>query len=206
MRAIHLFPASLLTMFLFRNPAPENPAYRTETSEGGSKMKRIPLFPAACLVLLAACAEAPTDPGISPQFASAHFIGNQVDASGPDDAGNLSVNFKIAGLGDNVTTTVTASADGTAVYACQNNGGNFPEDPKKEEVSGPVSASGEFTSGKNGQITGSLTLSPPASSLECPPGQNRVLASVSYTNVQVSEPNAGTQSIPGTFSRTFFEL
>ena len=53
-------------------------------------------------------------------------------------------------------------------------------------MSGPVSASGDFTSGKNGSITGSLTLSPPPSTLDCPGGQREVLASVSYTNVQVS--------------------
>ena len=139
----------------------------------------------------------------SPALAAApHFV--RADASGPNADGTLTVNFKIAGLGDTVTTTVTASADATALYACQNRGGNFPEDPKKQQVSGPVSASGEFTSGKNGQITGSLTLSPPASTLDCPSGQRVVLASVSYTNVAVSEPNAGTAPIPGTFSRVFF--
>lgn len=132
-----------------------------------------------------------------------HFI--RSGASGPDNAGNLDVNFKIAGLGDNVTITVTASADATAVYACRNNGGNFPSDPKKTEVSGPVSASGQFTSGKNGQVSGSLTLNPPPTTLTCPSGQRRVLVSVSYTNVQVS--GAGdTESIPGTFSRTFFNI
>jgi hypothetical protein len=135
---------------------------------------------------------------------SPHFV--RASASGPDANGNLTVNFKIAGLGDTVTTTVTASADATAVYACQNRGGNFPEDPKKQTVSGPVSASGEFTSGKNGSITGSLTLMPPASTLDCPGGQRVVLASVSYTNVAVSEPAAGTEPIPGTFSRTFFDV
>lgn len=132
-----------------------------------------------------------------------HFI--RASASGPNASGNLAVNFKIAGLGDNVTITVTASANATAVYACQNNGGNFPSDPKKTEVSGPVSASGQFTSGKNGQITGSLTLSPPATTLSCPPGQHRVLVSVSYTNVQVSG-GGDTASIAGTFSRTFFTI
>lgn len=140
-----------------------------------------------------------------PAFAAnPHFI--KAGASGPDTAGNLTVSFKIAGLGDTVTTTVTASANATAVYACQNNGGNFPSDPKKEEVAGPVSASGEFTSGKNGQITDSLTLMPPASTLDCPPGQTEVLVSVSYTNVQVTEPNAGSESIPGTFARTFVDI
>lgn len=148
----------------------------------------------AAVLLLAAPASA----------ANPHFI--RASASGPDADGELTVNFKIAGLGDTVTTTVTASADATALYACRNNGGNFPSDPKKQEVSGPVSSSGEFTSGKNGQITGSLVVSPPASTLECPPGQMSVLARVSYTNVAVSEPNAGTESIPGTFSRVFFDV
>ncbi len=135
--------------------------------------------------------------------AEPHFI--SASATGPDASGNLAVNFKIAGLGDNQTLTVTASADATAVYACQNNGGNFPKDPKKTTVSGPVSASGDFTSGKNGQITGSLTLSPPATTLTCPSGQHVVLVSVSYTNVQVSG-GGDTAAIPGTFSRTFFNI
>jgi hypothetical protein len=135
--------------------------------------------------------------------ASPHFISSS--ATGPDASGNLAVNFKIAGLGDNQTLTITASADATAVYACQNNGGNFPSDPKKTTVSGPVSASGDFTSGKNGQITGSLTLSPPATTLTCPGGQHVVLVSVSYTNVAVSG-GGDTATIPGTFSRTFFNI
>ncbi len=72
-------------------------------------------------------------------------------------------------------------------------------------MSGPVSASGEFTSGKNGQITGSLTLMPPSTTLTCPGGQHVVLVSVSYTNVQVSG-GGDTAPIPGTFSRTFFDI
>jgi hypothetical protein len=132
-----------------------------------------------------------------------HFL--RASASGPNNAGDLSVSFKIAGLGDNVTITVTASADATAVYACRNNGGNFPSDPKKTTVSGPVSASGDFTSGQNGQVSGSLTLHPPSTTLTCPGGQRVVLVSVSYTNVQVSG-GGDTASISGTFSRTFFNI
>ncbi|MET9733720.1 hypothetical protein ABZZ79_24645 [Streptomyces sp. NPDC006458] len=134
---------------------------------------------------------------------SAHFV--RASASGPSGSGTLSVNFKMAGLGEAVTTTVTASANATAVYACQNNGGNFPSDPRKQQASGPVGASGDFTSGKNGQVTGSLTLSPPASTLDCPGGQRVVLAAVGFTNVSVSAEDAG-QSIPGTFSRVFFRI
>jgi len=141
---------------------------------------------------------------VTPVLASSpHFI--RSSASGPTAQGDLNVSFKIAGLGDNETITVTASADATAVYACRNKGGNFPSDPKKTEVSGPVSESGDFTSGKNGQITGSLTVSPPSTDLDCPSGQRQVLVSVSYTNVEVSG-GGDTASIAGTFSRTFFDI
>jgi hypothetical protein len=113
------------------------------------------------------------------------------EAFGPDGDGNLIVSFKIAGLGNTVTTTVTASADATALYACLNTG-------VSAEVSGPVSTSGDFTSGKNGEITASLRLSPPASTLGCP---STILLSVTYCNVEVFEPSAGTRPIPGCFSR-----
>jgi hypothetical protein len=156
---------------------------------------RILIATAALVVTLALAAVAAAAP---------HF--NRASATGPDASGNLTVDFKIAGLGDTVTTTVTATADATAEYVCVNRGGNVPSDPKKQQVSGPVSASGEFTSGKNGSITDSLTLMPPPSTLDCPGGQREVLASVSYTNVAVSEPNAGTAPIPGTFSRVFFDV
>lgn len=154
-------------------------------------MKRNKLFILFGLVILVA--------GIA-IAANPHFLGSQTGATLVGS--NLQVCFKIAGLGDTVTTTVTASANATALYACRNNGGNFPSDPRKQEVTGPVTASGEFTSGKNGQIVDCLTLMPPASTLECPPGQTLVFCSVTYTNVAVSEPSAGTFNIPGTFSFT----
>ncbi len=129
--------------------------------------------------------------------ASPHWI--RASASGPDQFGDLTVNFKLAGLGDNETVTITASANATAKYACQNNAGNFPSASNKRTVSGPVSDSGDFTSGQNGQITDSLTLNPPAPAPFCPPGQNEVLTSVTYTNVSVTTPEAGTKMISGTF-------
>ena len=121
--------------------------------------------------------------------ASPHFLkADNQGISGSTDT----ITFKIAGLGDTVTTTVTASAEAAALYACQNNGGNFPADPKKQEETGTVSASGEFTSGKNGSITGGLTLSAPDSTLNCPGGQTEVLVCVEFENKRVSEPAAGT--------------
>ncbi len=54
-------------------------------------------------------------------------------------------------------------------------------------------------------MSGSLTLSPPASTLVCPGGQRVVLANISYTNVQIAG-GGDVASIPGTFSRTFFNV
>lgn len=137
------------------------------------------------------------------QAASPHFI--RASASGPNNAGQLVVSFKEAGLGDNQLITYVASANSTATYACFNNGGNHPQATNKETVSGPVSATGTFSSGKNGSISQTLTINPPsAGSFSCPPGQRLVLADVSYSNVAITDTTNGvTESIPGTFSRVF---
>ena len=57
--------------------------------------------------------------------ANAHFL--KCSASGVNSDGTLDVCFKIAGLGDNQTLTVTASAHADAVYACKNNGQQMPQ-------------------------------------------------------------------------------
>ena len=135
--------------------------------------------------------------------ASPHFL--RCSASGVNDDGTLNVCFKIAGLGDNQTLTVTASATADAVYGCLNHGQQCPNAANKVEVQTDVSASGTFTSGKNGSIRASLTVDPPPATLTCPGGQTLVLVSVSYTNVSVSAPGAGDcQTSPGTFAANFF--
>jgi hypothetical protein len=137
---------------------------------------------------------------------SPHFI--SASANGPDSDGNLLVSFKEAGLGNNALINYTASADATATYACINGGGNHPKATNKETVSGPVTASGTFSSGKNGSISQSLTLEPPSpGSFSCPSGQTLVLADVSYTNVSIADTTNGiTEDIPGTFARVLFKL
>lgn len=150
--------------------------------------------------LLAAMAFAATALADSPRFKSA-------TATGPDAAGNLLVNFRETGLGNTPNPVdYTASADATALYACQNNGGNFPSDPKKQQESARVEANVTLLS-ENGNVIGSVTLSPPPSTLDCPGGQHAVLASISYTNVQICDTDHDVcRAIRGTFSRTFFDV
>ena len=149
------------------------------------------------VVLAAVCATAaigvPVALAVSP-----HFISASATLSGT----NLVVNFKEAGLGTNQLINYTASADATATYVCVNRGGANPSASNKTTVSGPVTASGTFSSGKNGNVVASLTLMPPsAGSFSCPSGQTLAIAQVTYTNVAITDTtNAITEPIPGTFS------
>jgi hypothetical protein len=146
--------------------------------------------------LTAACATAaigvPVALAVSP-----HFISASATLSGA----NLVVNFKEAGLGTNQNINYTATADATATYVCVNKGGKNPSAQNKTTVSGPVSASGTFSSGKNGNVTASLTLNPPSSGgFSCPGGQSLEVAQVVYTNVAITDTTNGiTEPIPGTF-------
>ena len=81
----------------------------------------------------------------------------------------------------------------------------FPNDPRKQSVSGPVSATQDFPVAKNGHVEGSLSISAPASTLVCPNGQHVVMVSVSYTDVTLTDvTNQVTADIAGTFSAVFF--
>ncbi|MFE5673347.1 hypothetical protein ACFQ58_17240 [Agromyces sp. NPDC056523] len=140
--------------------------------------------------------------GGSPAFAgNPHFIKNATSAhlSGV----NLVVDFKEAGLESGAVETVVASADLRATYSCVNGGNNVPSDPKKTTIDSRVSGSGEFTAGQNGNIQGSVTISPtPADeALDCPNGQTATLFSVVYTNVTIEDLDSGAfLAIRGTFS------
>jgi hypothetical protein len=154
-------------------------------------VKRLLITLCAPLVLIVAVA--------TPAHAvSPHFISASAQLSGT----NLVVSFKEAGLGTNQLINYTASADATATYVCVNHGGTNPSASNKTTVSGPVSASGTFNSGKNGNVIGSLTLSPPSSGgFSCPNGQTMAIAQVTYTNVAITDTTNGvTEPIPGTFS------
>ena len=132
------------------------------------------------------------------QAASPHFI----SATGSlNSDGTLTVNFKEAGLGANQNINYVLSADSTATYVCVNKGGSNPSAQNKTTVAGPVSATGTFSSGKNGNITASLTVSPPPSDISCPNGQKLQLASVTYTNVLLTDTtNNVSTSVAGTFA------
>jgi hypothetical protein len=128
---------------------------------------------------------------------SPHFI----NASATLNAnGTLTASFKEAGLGTNQLIDYALTADGTATYVCVNKGGSNPSAQNKTTVNGPVSATGSFSSGKNGNVTASLTVSPPPSDITCPKGQNLEVASVGYANVTLTDTTNGVSVSLGDFS------
>ena len=131
----------------------------------------------------------------------------KIGASGPNDDGTLTTNFKLGGLGSKETTTVNVGADATAVYICINKAGKVPSAANKQVLAGPVSSSGEFTSDKNGQVSGSLTLPPPPppTTLDRPFSQRSALAQVGYGNVTFTANDEPSESLSLSFSKVLVE-
>jgi hypothetical protein len=126
-------------------------------------------------------------------------------SSSVSNSGALVVNWDQRGLGEG-DINYTLTSDATALYACINRGGNHPEAANKEAFEGQVTAAGTFEA-KNGRVLGTLTGGPLlAPSFTCPSGQARVLASVSYTNIVLTDTTNGVTANVADASRTFFDV
>lgn len=134
-----------------------------------------------------------------------HFVGKP---SATLSGRNVNVCFKEAGLGNNQLITYVASANATATYVCVNNGGQCPNAANKTTVSGPVSATGTFSSGQNGTISQCLQLSPPSpGTFTCPSGQKLTLSEVSYSNIAITDtttPVGPVSTTPRSLSAILF--
>ncbi|MEU4449921.1 hypothetical protein AB0F44_01260 [Nocardioides sp. NPDC023903] len=140
----------------------------------------------------------------APAFASGspHFIKNLTKVTDADPS-SVTVAFKEAGLESGSVETITVTAHLDATYQCVNRGGHNPDDPKKTVISGDYSKSGEFKAARNGNVTGSLTVTAPAPStvLDCPNGQKAVHTVSTWSSISVTdEDSLATITVPGTFS------
>jgi hypothetical protein len=122
---------------------------------------------------------------------NAHFIANATSAS--VSGSSVIVQFKEAGLESGSTSTIQVSGHIEMLVQCVNGGNKVPSDPKKTTFSGDVVASGEFTAAKNGNLTGSLSLSGPsaASVLSCPGGQTATIMWVDFSNLAIDDLDTG---------------
>lgn len=132
--------------------------------------------------------------------ANPHFVSGSLSQDGV----NLSVKFKEAGLGSNTTVTITLNASYDAVFQCINGGKKNPSAANKTSISGDASASGQFTSGKNGNVVGTLTLSAPSADsndFSCPKGQTETLTQITWTDVVLVDATSGaSMAFPGTWT------
>lgn len=119
--------------------------------------------------------------------------------------GSLTVSFDERGLGNgNIDYTLTADVDAT--FACINGGGKNPSAANKRTISSEVTARGSFES-KNGRVVASLTtVAPSAGDFTCPPGQRLRLASVTYSNIVLTDTTNGSSTSVDDVTRIFFNV
>jgi hypothetical protein len=120
-------------------------------------------------------------------------------------SGALVVAFDEAGVGTS-SITYSLNADATAVYACINGGNNHPKAANKETINGDVTGGATFEP-KHGRVTGSVSAGPiSAGSFSCPSSQRLVLASVSYTNIVLTDTQNNVSVAIADQSRIFLAL
>jgi hypothetical protein len=152
------------------------------------------VFACAALTFWAAAASATS---------GAHFM----SATGSvDNSGALVVSWDEAGVGQEQVNYVL-SADSTATYACINGGGNHPKAANKASFAGPVTSPTVGFLPQNGRVRGSIAIGPiSADGFSCPGGQRLVLASVSYTNIVLTDTTNNVSTSVADTSRTFFDV
>jgi hypothetical protein len=120
----------------------------------------------------------------------------------------LNVSFREVGLGSNEGTLVRITSDASAVYACINRGGRNPKASNKMTVAAPVSAEATLTSDKNGSISGTLTTGPAPGpgDFTCSSGQTLVLASVTFSNIVLTDVTNGIFTTADDITAVFFQV
>lgn len=133
-----------------------------------------------------------------------HFIKNATSAT--VSGSSLVVHFKETGLASGAVETVTATANAATTYECVNNGGKNPAASNKSTFKTEISKTEPFEADKNGNIVGTITLTPPTAQelgFSCPPGQDVTFVGVTYTGVMITDETSGAEtSLPGSFTYT----
>jgi hypothetical protein len=159
-------------------------------------MKRIAILGFLAVVSVLALG-AVTAQAAAPKFQSA--------SASINNSGALVASFDERGLG-NTNVDYTLTADATATYACINGGGKNPSAANKRTNNGEVSGGGSFEV-KNGRVVASISAGPiSAGDFKCPSGQRLVLASVSYTNIVLTDTTNGASTTLPNVSRTFLAV
>jgi hypothetical protein len=133
---------------------------------------------------------------------SPHFV--RADGSINGDGGYVA-SFKEAGLGTNqlIDYTLSAGAGTQFTYQCYTKSNNQPQGAPNNIFTSTLSTGGTFSSGKNGQITASLTLDPEVAESCRGAGLKLCLDYVSYQNVVLTDTSNGVSVSLPSLSRSF---
>jgi hypothetical protein len=133
---------------------------------------------------------------------SPHFINA---TSSVANNGALVVNFKEAGLGDNQLIDYTLTGNVSATLGFTNKGGNVVQGEPYQSTN-TLLASGTFESGRNGNVTATLTSAAPSDpNLKQPNGNGwKLVFDVSYTNLVLTDTtNDVFTTVPDASLNTF---
>lgn len=116
--------------------------------------------------------------------------------SGVADDGTLPVAVYVTGYapGERVPVTVAAH-DAQATWACVTPGGHVQD--QQTATASPDTAFSYFTADASGTVRGTVSLAPPASTLDCSGQRTPVLEAVSYSGVAASADGAGSVGVAG---------
>jgi hypothetical protein len=120
----------------------------------------------------------------------------------------LLVSFQEIRVGQNTGITYEVKANASATYACINGGSKNPKASNKLTVTAPVSQTGTFFSDVNGNVKGSIEVTPPGpGDFTCPNGQQLVLAKLLFTGITLEDTtnHVFAGSIPDQ-TKTYFNL
>jgi len=119
---------------------------------------------------LAACSEA-TSPVVSPETETALVKVNSRDLSVSRSGNVVTASFRFTGLGNVGSINVTLASQVTEEVRCTNGGGHVSS---VHSASRSATASDVFTSGKNGSVSGTLSVAgSDLSAYTCPNGHRR---------------------------------
>jgi hypothetical protein len=141
---------------------------------------------------------------VTPVLAVTHHFGN-VNASGPDATGNLTIDFSASGL-----YSIAAGARRDAIYACKPANGDFLPNPMPQEeiidTGGYDITSGHYD--RNNVFRGIIIIPPPPPSLTCEGDMIIALAMITYDELFLAggypDMNWIRKPIHGTHSATYY--
>jgi hypothetical protein len=174
-------------------------AFRTEPSDAvciirGDIMTKLPIR--TILTLAVTLAALPL------HAANPHFV--RADGTVNND-GEYVASFKEAGLGQNqdIAYLLSAGAGTQFTYQCYTKSNNQPQGEPNSSFPSNLSTGGIFNSGKNGQITASLTLVPEPDGGCQGNGLKLCLDYVSYQNMVLTDTTNNVATALPSLSRNF---